>query len=116
MKKALLIHWDKTGRNIVCQTPPPAAGNFFANHLGRVHLPHQLQRKRHRTLRPLLSTLRRQIALTRQVPVHAPEIGVRDKNGYASATPVTDGKRVVSFLGSCGLVCHDFDGNLLLEL
>jgi outer membrane protein assembly factor BamB len=38
---------------------------------------------------------------------------VRDKNGYASATPVTDGERVIAFLGSCGLICYDFEGKLL---
>jgi outer membrane protein assembly factor BamB len=49
----------------------------------------------------------------RQAPAKPPEPGVRDKNGYASATPVTDGERVIAFLGSCGLVCYDFDGKLL---
>ena len=38
---------------------------------------------------------------------------MRDKNGYASATPVTDGERVIAFLGSCGLVCYDFAGKQL---
>jgi outer membrane protein assembly factor BamB len=28
----------------------------------------------------------------------------------AASTPVTDGKFVVSFFGSCGLICHDFAG------
>jgi len=46
------------------------------------------------------------------VPSKPPEPGVRDKNGYASATPVTDGERVIAFLGSCGLVCYDFEGSL----
>jgi outer membrane protein assembly factor BamB len=50
---------------------------------------------------------------SRQVPSSPPEAGVRDKNGFASATPVTDGERVVAFLGSCGLVCYDFEGRLL---
>jgi outer membrane protein assembly factor BamB len=49
---------------------------------------------------------------TRQAPPRPPEPGVRDKNGYASATPVTDGERVICFLGSCGLVCYDFAGEL----
>ncbi|MEY2409527.1 MAG: outer membrane protein assembly factor BamB [Verrucomicrobiota bacterium] len=31
----------------------------------------------------------------------------------ASSTPATDGKHVVSYFGSCGLVCHDFDGKEL---
>jgi outer membrane protein assembly factor BamB len=28
----------------------------------------------------------------------------------AASTPATDGKRVVSYFGSCGLVCYDLDG------
>jgi outer membrane protein assembly factor BamB len=49
---------------------------------------------------------------TRHAPPRPPEPGVREKNGYASATPVTDGERVICFLGSCGLVCYDFAGDL----
>ncbi len=29
----------------------------------------------------------------------------------AASTPVSDGKTVVSYFGSCGLVCYDLDGN-----
>jgi len=31
----------------------------------------------------------------------------------AASTPVTDGRHVVSYFGSCGLVCHDFKGKEL---
>jgi outer membrane protein assembly factor BamB len=31
----------------------------------------------------------------------------------AAATPASDGKRVVSYFGSVGLICHDFSGNEL---
>jgi hypothetical protein len=31
----------------------------------------------------------------------------------AASTPVTDGKRIVSYFGSCGLVCHDLWGKEL---
>ncbi|HEY0552235.1 MAG TPA: PQQ-binding-like beta-propeller repeat protein, partial [Verrucomicrobiae bacterium] len=31
----------------------------------------------------------------------------------AASTPVTDGQRVVSYFGSCGLVCYDFAGKEL---
>ena len=34
-------------------------------------------------------------------------------NPYCSATPVTDGKRMIASLGAAGLVCYDFDGNEL---
>lgn len=46
-------------------------------------------------------------------PPAAPETPVRDKNGYASATPVVDGERVIAFLGSVGLVCWDMNGKQL---
>ncbi|GAB6186867.1 hypothetical protein JCM17478_23690 [Thermopirellula anaerolimosa] len=35
------------------------------------------------------------------------------KNGYASATPATDGKRIFVFFGSAGFFCYDLDGTLL---
>ena len=35
------------------------------------------------------------------------------KSSHANCTPATDGKRVVTFLGSEGLYCHDMDGKLL---
>jgi hypothetical protein len=38
---------------------------------------------------------------------------VHAKNGYASATPVTDGKRIYASFGTHGLVAIDFDGNIL---
>ena len=31
----------------------------------------------------------------------------------AASTPATDGKRVVSYFGSCGLLCYDFEGKEL---
>ena len=35
------------------------------------------------------------------------------KSSHANCTPATDGERVVSFFGSEGLYCHDYNGNLL---
>ena len=38
------------------------------------------------------------------------------KSSQANATPVTDGKRIVTLIGSIGLLaCHDLDGELLWE-
>jgi outer membrane protein assembly factor BamB len=36
-----------------------------------------------------------------------------EEGSPASATPVTDGESVVSYFGSCGLICYDFKGNEL---
>jgi outer membrane protein assembly factor BamB len=33
------------------------------------------------------------------------------QNPYCSASPVTDGKRVIAYFGSAGLFCYDFDGH-----
>ncbi len=46
-------------------------------------------------------------------PTTPPEARVREKNGFASATPVVDGERVIAFFGSVGLVCWDLDGKQL---
>ncbi len=35
---------------------------------------------------------------------------------HAQASPVSDGERVISFFGSCGLVCYDRDGKLLWKV
>jgi outer membrane protein assembly factor BamB len=34
---------------------------------------------------------------------------------YASSSPTTDGERVVAWFGSAGVVCYDFQGNLLWQ-
>ncbi|WDQ19017.1 outer membrane protein assembly factor BamB family protein [Rhodopirellula sp. P2] len=36
-------------------------------------------------------------------------------NPYCSASPVTDGERVIAWFGSAGLVCWDLDGNQLWQ-
>lgn len=42
-----------------------------------------------------------------------PRVARHPHNSYASATPATDGKRVVAFFGSEGLYAFDFDGKPL---
>jgi outer membrane protein assembly factor BamB len=43
----------------------------------------------------------------------APRVARHPHNSYASATPATDGKRVVAFFGSEGLYAFDLDGKVL---
>ena len=38
-----------------------------------------------------------------------------NKNGYASASVVTDGVRIVAFFGAAGLFCYDLDGKPLWQ-
>ncbi len=46
----------------------------------------------------------------------APHEGHQENNTFASASPVTDGrKRLMAFFGSRGLHCYDFDGTLKWE-
>jgi outer membrane protein assembly factor BamB len=42
----------------------------------------------------------------------APHEGHHVDHGYASASPITDGKLLIAYFGSRGLHCYDFDGNL----
>ncbi|HAV63132.1 MAG TPA: hypothetical protein DCY13_12300 [Verrucomicrobiales bacterium] len=42
-----------------------------------------------------------------------PHQGHHRKGGFASASPMTDGRHVFSYFGSFGLYCHDFDGRLV---
>jgi outer membrane protein assembly factor BamB len=54
------------------------------------------------------------IVWERELERRAPGTKRHSKSSQANATPATDGKRIVSLLGSTGfLYCHDFDGNLL---
>jgi outer membrane protein assembly factor BamB len=42
-----------------------------------------------------------------------PEVGRHPKSSHANCTPVTDGKYIVTFFGSEGLYCYDFNGELI---
>jgi outer membrane protein assembly factor BamB len=111
--EGLPTEWDKDGRSILWRTKLTGAGNsspiIWGDHLFLTSSNRDGTERYVHCFDRVKGTVR----WTRQVPARAPEPGVRDKNGYASATPVTDGERVIAFLGSCGLVCYDLDGKLL---
>jgi outer membrane protein assembly factor BamB len=44
---------------------------------------------------------------------YAEEEPTQESNPYCSATPATDGERVIAFFGSAGLCCYDFSGKQL---
>jgi outer membrane protein assembly factor BamB len=48
----------------------------------------------------------------RSIPFKGEE-PTHDTNPYCSATPVTDGERVIASLGSAGVVCYDLEGKQL---
>ena len=45
----------------------------------------------------------------------SPRIGSHKGNGYASETPVTDGKYVYAYFGMTGIFCYDMKGNLIWQ-
>jgi len=53
------------------------------------------------------------IVWERTVYQGVPRVGRHLKSTYATATPATDGKRVIVSLGAEGLYSYDFDGHLL---
>jgi outer membrane protein assembly factor BamB len=108
----LPLEWNKEGRNILWRVKVPGKGNsspvVWDN---RIFLTSADDTGEERAVH-CFSRTDGKLLWTRAAPPKPPE-AVRDKNGYASATPVTDGERVISFLGACGILCHDFEGNLL---
>ena len=56
-----------------------------------------------------------QILWQRVARQEVPHEGRQENNTFASASPVTDGKRLLAYFGSRGLHCYDFEGNLKWE-
>jgi outer membrane protein assembly factor BamB len=55
-------------------------------------------------------------AWRRQAPAKEIEEYYEAEGSPAASTPATDGERIVSYFGSCGLVCYDFAGSELWRL
>src|ERR1700730_10931418 len=51
-----------------------------------------------------------QEAWRREAPATQIEKYMKVEGSPAASTPVTDGRRIVSYFGSCGLFCYDLDG------
>ncbi len=52
-------------------------------------------------------------AWRREAPAKQIEKYLKDEGSPAASTPATDGKRIISYFGSCGLICYDLDGKEL---
>jgi outer membrane protein assembly factor BamB len=50
-------------------------------------------------------------AWRREAPAKQIERYLKGEGSPATSTPVTDGQRIVSYFGSCGLICYDLGGN-----
>lgn len=106
----LPLHWDRQ-QNVQWRTPLPGPGNstpivwedriFVTQAIGpdrRVLMCYQ--------------TDRGELQWEAGVEVRMEE-RTHDTNPYASASPVTDGERVICWFGSGGIVAYDFGGNEL---
>src|SRR5262249_27728760 len=110
--QSLPVRWDSQGTSILWRIRVPGRGNSSPVIWGdRIFLTAASADGRERSVYCFHKADGRLLWSRRAE--HAAERGVRDKNGFASATPVTDGERVIVFLGSCGLLCYDMGGKLL---
>lgn len=108
--KSLPVHWSKSGEGIVWRKKLPGHGNSSPVTWGdQIFLTAATADGASRWLLSL-SAVDGAIQWQRDIPSSKPEPGVREKNGFASSTPVTDGERVIAFCGSSGLVCFDMAG------
>ncbi|NQT20605.1 MAG: PQQ-binding-like beta-propeller repeat protein [Planctomycetes bacterium] len=110
-EKNLPTHWD-ANTNIAWKTPLPGEGNSSPIVWGdRVFVTASTEKgaKRHVIC---LSTKDGGILWNRELAADR-ESKTDAKNGYASPTPVTDGKRIYAFFNSPGLVALDMNGEVL---
>lgn len=105
-----LLRWGPT-ENVVWKTPIPMQGNsspvIWHN---RIFLSSATDDGKRRAVL-CIDRESGKLVWQRDLAVNKIERMIRDKNGYASATPTTDGQRVYAFLGNAGMVCFDFDGH-----
>jgi outer membrane protein assembly factor BamB len=111
-EKDLPLKWSTT-QHVRWKARLPEGGNSTPVVWGdRVFLTQPLDRKGHR--RAVLCFRRGDGDLLWQKETAYPEDETtHDTNPYCSASPVTDGERVIASLGSAGLVCYDFAGKEL---
>ena len=106
--------WNRA-ENVVWHTELPGTGNSSPIIWGeRIFLTSAGDEGAERSLIAFRSTDGK-LLWTRTMPPRKAEPNVREKNGYASATPVTDGQRVIAFFGTGGLVAYDFAGRQLWQ-
>ena len=107
-EKDLPLHWGPE-RNVKWKRPLPAPGNSTPIvWKGKVFITQASERGRNRAT---LCVDRRngEVLWTRVVAYEARE-PTHKTNPYCSASPVTDGERVIVSHGSAGVHCYDLDG------
>jgi outer membrane protein assembly factor BamB len=110
-EKDLPLKWDRT-ENVRWKVALPGGGNSSPIIWGdRIFLTQATDKGRHRSVMCFAKAdgkllWKKETAYDANEPTHA-------TNPYCSASPVTDGERVVASLGSAGMVCYDFTGKEL---
>lgn len=107
----LPVKWSTT-ENVRWKVPLPDRGNSTPIVWGdRIFLTQAIEKEGRRTVMCFARAdgkllWQRETIYKEKEPTHG-------TNPYCSASPVTDGERVVASHGSAGLVCYDFSGNEL---
>lgn len=111
-EKNLPTEWSTT-QNVKWKTKLPSPGNSSPAVWGdRVFLTQSIDKAG--TERAVLCIDRKSGSILWQKSISFKEKEpTHGTNPYCSATPVTDGERVIASHGSAGLVCYDFQGNQL---
>ena len=110
-EKSLPTKWSATD-NVRWKTALPERGNstpvVWEN---RVFITQALEKEQKRTVMCFNRADGR--LLWQQGVSWAAEEESHDTNPYCSASPVTDGERVIAWFGSAGAICYDFEGKEL---
>jgi outer membrane protein assembly factor BamB len=107
----LLIRWTAT-ENVRWKTPLPERGNSTPIVWGdRVFVTQAIDKEGRRTVICFDRTSGKQ--LWQSGVAHREKEETHPTNPYCSASPVTDGTRVIAWFGSAGVVCYDFAGKEL---
>jgi outer membrane protein assembly factor BamB len=111
-EKEAPLTWSRT-ENVRWKTPLPSPGNSTPIVWGnRVFLTQSIDRKGTRRAVLCFDRADGKLLWQRETPYEGTE-PTHATNPYCSASPVTDGQRVIASHGSAGLVCYDFEGKEL---
>jgi outer membrane protein assembly factor BamB len=111
-EKALPLKWGPK-QNVRWKIPLPEDGNSSPIVWGnRIFLTQQLDKKGHSRALMCFDRADGKLLWKKETPYEGNE-PTHNTNPYCSATPVTDGERVIASMGSAGMVCYDFTGKEL---
>lgn len=111
-EKNLPVRWSAT-ENVRWKVPLPSPGNSTPVVWGdRIFLTQSLDAPGQQRAVMCFDRKDGKVLWQKSVPFAGKE-STHQTNPYCSASPATDGERVVAWMGSAGLVCYDFQGNRL---